>query len=114
MKPTYHWEGDYLIPDLIPPESPHIGIWGERRRRFLRTHQRPVYDAMLMKGSLNAHLEEVDQAADEMLDRLITQMVERENVTEALKASNQVEWVRRMNSLRNSAMEVVLNDLIYV
>ena len=114
MKPTYHWGGDYLIPDLIPPESPHIGIWGERRRRFLRTHQRPVYDAMLMKGSLNAHLEEVDQAADEMLDRLITQMVERENVTEALKASNQVEWVRRMNSIRNSAMEVVMNDLIYV
>ena len=111
---TYHWEGDYLIPDLVAPESPHIGIWGERRRRFLRTHQRPVYDAMLMKGSLNAHLEEVDQAADEMLDRLITQMVERENVTEALKASNQVEWVRRMNSIRNSAMEVVMNDLIYV
>ena len=114
MKPTYHWEGDYLIPDLIPPESPHIGIWGERRRRFLRTHQRPVYDAMLMKGSLNAHLEEVDQAADKMLDRLIIQMVERENVTEVLKASNQVEWVRRMNSIRNSAVEVVMNDLIYV
>ena len=113
-KLTYHWEGDFLIPDLVAPESPHIGIWGERRRRFLRTHQRPVYDAMLMKGSLNAHLEEVDQAADEMLDRLITQMVERENVTEALKASNQVEWVRRMNSIRNSAMEVVMNDLIYV
>ena len=111
---TYHWEGDYLIPDLVAPESPHIGIWGERRRRFLRTHQRPVYDAMLMKGSLNAHLEEVDQAADKMLDRLIIQMVERENVTEVLKASNQVEWVRRMNSIRNSAAEVVMNDLIYV
>ena len=113
-KLTYHWEGDYLIPDLIPPESPHIGIWGERRRRFLRTHQRPVYDAMLMKGSLNAHLEEVDQAADKMLDRLIIQMVERENITEVLIASNQVEWVRRMNSIRNSAVEVVMNDLIYV
>ena len=113
-KLTYHWEGDYLIPDLVAPESPHIGIWGERRRRFLRTHQRPVYDAMLMKGSLNAHLEEVDQAADKMLDRLIIQMVERENITEVLIASNQVEWVRRMNSIRNSAMEVVMNDLIYV
>ncbi len=111
---TYHWEGDYLIPDLVAPESPHIGIWGERRRRFLRTHQRPVYDAMLMKGSLNAHLEEVDQAADKMLDRLIIQMVERENITEVLIASNQVEWVRRMNSIRNSAVEVVMNDLIYV
>jgi hypothetical protein len=114
MKPTYHWEGDYLIPDLSAQESPHIGIWGERRRRFLRTHQRPVYDAMLMKGSLNAHLEEVDQAADKMLDRLIIQMVERENITEVLIASNQVEWVRRMNSIRNSAVEVVMNDLIYV
>ena len=113
-KLTYHWEGDYLIPDLVAPESPHIGIWGERRRRFLRTHQRPVYDAMLMKGSLNAHLEEVDQAADKMLDRLIIQMVERENITEVLIASNQVEWVRRMNSIRNSAVEVVMNDLIYV
>ena len=111
---TYHWEGDYLIPDLVAPESPQIGIWGERRRRFLRTHQRPVYDAMLMKGSLNAHLEEVDQAADKMLDRLIIQMVERENITEVLIASNQVEWVRRMNSIRNSAVEVVMNDLIYV
>jgi hypothetical protein len=111
---TYHWECDYLIPDLVAPESPHIGIWGERRRRFLRTHQRPVYDAMLMKGSLNAHLEEVDQAADKMLDRLIIQMVERENITEVLIASNQVEWVRRMNSIRNSAVEVVMNDLIYV
>ena len=111
---TYHWEGDYLIPDLVAPESPHIGIWGERRRRFLRTHQRPVYDAMLMKGSLNAHLEEVDQAADKMLDRLIIQMVERENITEVLIVSNQVEWVRRMNSIRNSAVEVVMNDLIYV
>ena len=69
---------------------------------------------MLMKGSLNAHLEEVDQAADKMLDRLIIQMVERENITEVLIASNQVEWVRRMNSIRNSAVEVVMNDLIYV
>ena len=110
---TYHQEGDYLIPDLVPPPSPHIGIWGERRRRFLRTHQRPVYDAMLMKGSLNAHLEEVDQAADKMLDRLIIQMVERENVTEVLKASNQVEWVRRMNSIKNRAEEIVLQEFVF-
>ena len=70
-KLTYHWEGDYLIPDLLPPESPHIGIWGERRRQFLRTHQRPVYDAMLMNGTLNAHLEEIDFSAEEMMDRRI-------------------------------------------
>ena len=62
MKLTYHWEEEYLIPDLIAPESPHIGIWGERRRQFLRKHQKPIYDSMLMSGSLNAHLDHVISA----------------------------------------------------
>lgn len=107
MKLTYHWEGDYLIPDLVAPESPHIGIWGERRRRFLRSHQRPIYDAMMMNGTLNAHLEEVDQAAEEMLDQLMAHMVEREGLTETMKAEKQIEWVQRMNSIRSRAEEVV-------
>ena len=93
MKLTYHWEEEYLIPDLIAPESPHIGIWGERRRQFLRKHQKPIYDSMLMSGSLNAHLEEVDRSAEEMLDRLMTQMAEREEVSEHLKAEDQMLWV---------------------
>ena len=112
MKLTYHWEGDYLIPDLIAPESPHIGIWGERRLQFLRKHQRPVYDAMLMSGTLNAHLEEIDRAAEEMIDRLIAQMAEREGVTEQLKADDQMEWVQHMNSIRHRAEEIVRKDLI--
>ena len=91
MKLTYHWEGDYLFPDLVPPESPHIGIWGERRRRFLRSHQRPVYDALMMHGTLNAHLEDVDQTAEELLDRLMTQMAEREGITEQMKVEDQME-----------------------
>ena len=99
-KLTYHLEGDYLIPDLIPPESPHIGIWGERRRRFLRTHQKPVYDAMLMNGTLTAHLEEVDQSAEEMMDRLTTQLAAHEGITESLKAADQMAWVQKMNSAR--------------
>ena len=74
---TYHWEGDYLIPDLVAPASPQIGIWVERRRRFLRSHQKPIYDAMLMHGTLNTHLEEVDRSAEEMMERLMTQMAER-------------------------------------
>ena len=111
MKLTYHWEGEYLIPDLLAPESPHIGIWGERRRQFLRKHQRPIYDAMLMDGTLNAHLEEVDHTAEEMMDRLMTQMVEREGVTEALKAENQVEWVQEMNNIRSRAEEIVRAEL---
>ena len=111
-KLTYHWEGDYLIPDLIPPESPYIGIWGERRRRFLRTVKRPLYTGMLFSGALNAHLEEIDQTAEEMLDRLTTQMVKREGVTERLKAEDQTAWIQRMNNIRHRAEETVQNDLI--
>ena len=109
---TYHWEGDYLIPNLVPPNSPHIGIWGKRRRRFLRTHQKPIYDAMLMSGTLNAHLEEVDRSAEEMLDRFINQMAERDGVTEQLKAEDQMSWIQRMNSIRHRAEEIVRKELI--
>ena len=111
MKITYHHERDYMIPDLIAPKSPHIGIWGERRRQFLRKHLRPVYDAMLMQGTLNAHLEEVDRAAEEIMEQLMTQMAEREGVTEAMKAEDQMEWVRRMNNIRSRAEEIVWDEL---
>lgn len=113
MKLTYHWEGDYLVPDLVAPEAPRIGIWGERRRQFLRRHQKPLYDAMLMKGTLNAHLEEIDRQAGEMVERLVEQMAEKEDVAEALKANDQMLWVQRMNNIRERAEDVVINDLIY-
>ena len=113
MKLTYHWEGEYLIPDLVAPESPHIGIWGERRRQFLRKYQRPIYDAMLMSGTLNAHLEDVDRAAEEMFDWLMTQMTEREGITEAMKAENQMPWVQRMNSIKTRAEKIIIYLLIH-
>ena len=109
---TYHWEGDYLIPDLVALESPQIGIWGERRRQFLRNHQRTVYDALMMNGKLNAHLEDVDRNAEEMMDRLMSQMAEREGVTEQLKAEDQMTWIQRMNNIRHRAEEIVRKDLI--
>ena len=112
MRVTYHAEGDYLLPNLIPPEPPRIGVWGERRRRYLRKAKMPIYSAMLMTGTLNAHLEEIDRQAEEMLDRLTKQLAAHEGVTEALKAENQMEWVRRMNSIRNRAEEIVWNRLI--
>ena len=112
MKLTYHWEGDYLIPDLIPPESPHIGNWGERRWRYLRTHKKPLYTDLLFSGTLNAHLEEIDQAAEIMLEQLMTQMAERESVTEELKAKDQMAWVQAMNSVRHCAEEIVRVALI--
>ena len=113
MNLTYHQEGEYLIPDLIPPESPTIGKFGMLRHEFLRQHRRPIFSGMLMSGTLNAHLEEIDRTADEMLERLMSQMAQAEGVTESLKSENQMEWVRRMNNIRSRAEETILNDLIY-
>ena len=112
MKITYHQEGDYFIPNLVPPESPRIGIWGERRRQFLRKHRKPLYDGMLMDGTLNAHLEEINRSAEEMMERLMTQMAEREGVTEQLKTEDQMKWVQRMNSIRHRVEEIVRQERI--
>lgn len=112
-KITYHHEGDYLLPDLLPPETPKIGIWGMRRKRFLREHKDGIHTAMLLSGTLNAHLEEIDRAASEMLDRLIRQSADREGVTEQLKTEDHMEWVRQMNNIRNRVERSVYEDLIF-
>ena len=109
---TYHREGDYLLPDLIPPATPRIGIWGMRRREFLRNHRGGIYTGLLLSGMLNAHLEEIDRSANEMFDLLINQYAEREGVTEKLKASDQMEWARRMNNIRECVEEIVNHDLV--
>ena len=113
MNLTYHPEGEYLMPDLIPPESPTIGRFGMLRREYLRQHRRPIYSGMLMNGTVNSHLEEIDQMADEMLERLMDQIAQAEGVTETMKAQNQMEWVARMNNIRNRAEETILSQLIY-
>ena len=109
---TYHREGDYLIPDLLPPPSPHIGVWGLRRKRYLQQYHDGVYTGLLLSGKLNAHLQEIDRSANEMYDLLINQYAAREGVTEQLKAENQMEWVQRMNGLRQMAEDVIYQDLI--
>ena len=113
MNLTYHQEGEYLMPNLIPPESPTIGRFGMQRLEFLRKNRRPIYSGLMMNGTLNSHLEEIDQTADEMLERLMNQMAQAEGVTETLKAQNQMEWVARMNNIQSRAEEMILNDLIY-
>ena len=110
---TYHWEGDYLFPDLEAPEAPKIGKYGRMRHKYLRSHPRGIFDGMLLEGSLNAHLEEIDRQATEMLERLTRQMAAQEGVTEQLKASNQMAWICAMNSIKYRAEEIVLNNLIY-
>ena len=110
---TYHYEGDYLIPDVIPPGSPNIGVWGLRRKNYLMKHKKPLYTGLLLSGKLNAHLEEIDRLAAEMLDRLITQMAVREGITEQLKYCEQMAWIGAMNNIRESAEETVYVELIY-
>ena len=112
-KITYHSEGEYLIPDLIPPEEPRIGVWGRRRKQYLRQCRDPIYTGLLLGGKLKEHLEEIDRSAAEMADRLMMEMARRDGITEKLKAEDQMEWVRRMNGIKNAAEEVVLMELIY-
>ncbi len=109
---TYHREGDYLLPDLLPPEAPYIGIWGQRRNRFLQHHHTGLYSGMFLSGKLNAHLEEIDRSANELFDLLIKQHAAREGVTEALKAQDQMEWVRRMNGIRQRVEDLIYRELI--
>ena len=111
---TYRQEGDYLLPNLEAPESPQISIWGQRRLQHLRNTKRVLYTTMLMSGTLKEHLEEVDQSANEMYDLLVVQLKVQEGITEELKASNQMEWVQRMNNICNRASEIVYRELIYV
>ena len=98
---------------MVPPKEPRIGVWGRRRKQYLRQYRDPIYTGLLLSGKLKGHLEEIDRSATEMADRLMVQMARREGVTEELKAENQMEWVRRMNGIRNAAEEVVLEELIY-
>ena len=115
MGGTYHQEGDYLIPNLLPPEGSDmpLGKYGRLRQTFLKEYRSCIYTTMLMNGSLWEHLHETDKSCAEQHDRIISQMADRENVTEALKATDQMEWVRRMNSIHNRAEEIVLADIVY-
>ena len=115
MGGTYTQVGDYLLPDLKLPEEEQqpIGVWGQRHRRYLKEHRRASYATLLTSGKLNGYLADIDRQAEEMFLRLVKQMAEAEGVTEELKAADPMEWVGRMNNIRNRAMEMVNNDLIY-
>lgn len=115
MGGTYTQIGDYFIPNLKLPEeeTQPIGIWGQRHKRYLKEHKRAAYATLLTSGKLNSYLADIDKQAEEMFSRLVRQMIDRESVTEQLKADNQLEWVQKMNSIRNRAMEIVNAELIY-
>ena len=115
MGGTYTQVGDYLLPDLKLPEEEQqpIGVWGQRHRRYLKEHRRATYATLLTGGKLNDYLADIERQAEELFSRLVKQMAEAEDVTETLKAANQMEWVGRMNSIRSRAMEIVNSELIY-
>ena len=114
MKLTYHCCGDYLLPALtIPDESVTLGKYGGMRKTYLKEHKSILYNALLLSGKLTEHLIGVDAECRERLEILLPQMMQVEGVDEALKARDQMEWVRRMNSIQNRAEEILLNELVY-
>ena len=111
----YELQGDYYIPCLrVPKDDQPIGIWGQRYLRYIQDHRKPFYTSLLLGGTLNSYLADLDARASEMLDRLIRELAEKECVTEQLKVQNQMEWVQRMNNIRNAAQEIVNAEVIYV
>ena len=115
MDGTYRQEGDYLIPNLALPDEPEyqIGKHGRMRRSYLKEYRKILYNNYVLEGTLFKHLAEIDQACNERIENIISAMAKQEGVTEALKATNQMEWVRYMNSIRNRAEEIILTELVY-
>ena len=111
----YELVGDYYLiaGDDEPEEDQPIGIWGQRHLRYLKEHHRVRYGNLLTSGKLNSYLADIDRQAEELFLRLVKQMADAEGITETLKASDQMEWVRRMNNVRSRAFEIVEVDIIY-
>ena len=110
----YELVGDYyLIAGEDEPEGRPIGIWGQRHLRYIRKHKVGLYAELLTTGKLNDYLADLNERAEALFSRLVKQLFEKEGVTEALKAENQMLWVQRMNNIRSAAMEIVSNELVY-
>ena len=112
----YELQGDYYIPCLKLPEEEQveIGIWGQRHLEYIKHHRKGLYTALILDCQLNRYLADINKRAEEMFDTLISQYKTTEGITEQLKADNQMEWVARMNNIRQRAIEIVNSELIYV
>ena len=114
---TYYKHGDYYLPNLVAPENMKnfkIGKYGKLRLRYLKEHKNAEYIILLMDNKLQKHLLEVDKIANERFELLMKQYAEKENITEELKAKDQLKWVGLMNNIKHSAEEIILKELIYV
>ena len=113
---TYTMQGDYCLPNLtLPPEEErHIGVWAHRRRQYLKQHHKILYYNLLTSGKLRSHLADVEKEAQSLFLRLVKEYAENEGVTEQLKVKNPMEWVRRMNNIRERVNEVVNAEMIFI
>ncbi len=113
---TYTQVGDYMLPDLLLAEEEkeaNIGIWGMRHKRYLKQNHKVLYYNLLTSGKLNSYLADIEQQAQQLFLRLVNNLAEKENVTEELKSTDMMLWVRNMNNIRNRATEIVCAELIY-
>ena len=111
----YELQGDYYLPclSITKEEAQPIGLWGQRHLRYIKEYKRVLYSNLLISGKLNEYLADIDKQAEEMFQRLIKQMAEREGINEQLKAEKQILWVQKMNSIKNRVIEVVEEEMIF-
>ena len=113
---TYTMQGDYRLPNLTLPaeDERHIGVWGQRRLRYLKQHHKVLYYNLLTSGKLHSHLADIEEQAQALFSRLVRELAEKEGVTEQLKFIDQTAWVRKMNNIRSRVTEVVNDEVIFV
>ena len=113
---TYTMQGDYRLPNLIVEEKDTrpIGVWGKRRLHYLKHHRKVLYYNLLTSGKLHSHLSDVEEQAQDLFSRLVKEYTEKEGITEQLKATDQMKWVQRMNSIRERVTETVYSDVVFV
>ena len=114
---TYTQTGDYLLPDLSLPaekEPGNVGVWALRHKRYLKQHHKVLYYNLLTSGKLHSHLADVEEQAQQLFLRLVNELAEKEGVTEQLKSTDQMAWVRRMNNIRRRATEVVNSEVLFI
>ena len=113
---TYTLQGDYRLPNLTLPaeEERPIGVWGQRRLNYLKHHRKVLYFNLLTSGKLHSHLADTEEQARALFSRLVRELAEKKGVTEQLKATDQMAWVRQMNNIRNRATEIVNADVVFV